>query len=160
MTQHGVASVIGSDGTVVYDAQPAIAAQVDSIEGEHRVTVEESFDTFGEVDGFRKADEREMMTITISPKKAAAAGSLQNALAALKYPPVPCKVVFTPHASLETTAKELFGDPAASPAGNEYIYTGGARRTMLDRQKAALVIPCWKPKSSAKTVAQLLTAAA
>lgn len=162
MLQYGTATVAGADGTVAYDAEAALAAFTDSIESEQRVTVEELMDGFGELLGFRKSDERVYLT---------GSGSLQKTLVSLKFPPVPSKVTFTPNANLDLSSAiagaggqapaakgELYGDPALSPKANEYIYVGGARRTMV-RGQGALQLTCFRPKSSDLTVAQLLTVA-
>ena len=169
MQQYGTATVIGVDGTVAYEDEAAIAGFADSVETEHRVTVEDFMDSFGELLGFRKSDERIVLMLTIIPKVAAAAGSLQKTLAALKFPAVPSKVTFVTTQDLTDAiggaagqapaAKgELYGDPSASPKGNEYIYTGGARRTHV-RGQGALQLVVWRSKSSSLTVAQLLAVA-
>ena len=146
----------GIDGTMAITGS-AVACQLESIEGEHRVQVEEFMSGLGELIGFRKHDEREFVDITIVPKVAAASGSLDDALEALRYPTVPAKVAFT--SMLDTAAKELYGDSAASPKTNEYIYVGGARRTMVGRNQAALKLQAFRPKTSPLTIDQLLTEA-
>ena len=149
MKQYGTATVYGIDGTIQYDAETAIAAFPEAIEGEQRVQIEEFLDGYGELIGFRKFDEREYADVTIIPKKIAGTGSLDAAKAALAYPACPCKVTL---ASLpDSTATDI-------DHNGEYIYVGGARRTMV-RGAAALRITVFKPKSSALTVDQLITEA-
>lgn len=170
MTQYGTASVVGADGTITYDGSTAIAAFANNIEQEQRVQIEEFMDGFGELLGFRKADEREYMTLTLIPKAVIAAGGTSaknDALLAMKYPSVPSLIYFTPNSVIEiASTKDLFGNPAGTPAAgsefaNQWIYVGGARRTFAQGAggQAALQLVGFKAKSSPLTAAQLVTVA-
>ena len=159
MTQYGTATVRGADGSVTYNGTtPAIAALSDAVEVEDRANVEELLNGQGELIGFSKRDVREYATITLM----AAGSTLNAAKQALKFPPIPSVIYFTPNAEIESTAKELFGDPAATPAAgsefaNRWIYVGGGRRSM-SQGVATLQLTCFKAKTSPKTAAELTTA--
>lgn len=151
MTQYGTASVYGVDGTVTISGS-ALAAFVDSFEGEHDVQIDEFMSGFGELIGFRKHDERERVDLIIVPKKTAASGSLNDALKALAYPASPVKVTLTNVPDTDTA-----GGHSANEIGHntDYIYTRGARRTMVEG-RAALRMPIFRPKTSPLTVDQLV----
>jgi hypothetical protein len=149
---YGTASVAGADGDITINGA-AIAAFPDSVEEEQRASIEEFLDGYGELIGFRKSDEREYCDVTIIPKSPAAAGSLDAALKALKYPTVPSKVTLVLRP--EATTFDLNGNPATA-VNTEYVYTGGARRTRV-RGQAALRLTCFKPKTSPLNVTQLVT---
>lgn len=155
MTQLGTASVWGVDGTVAYDGAAAIAGFVESAEGEDQAQFDEFISGVGELLGWRKCNAREIYDLTIVPKKAAAAGSLNDALKALAYPPSPCKVTIAGMADTDTV-----GSHAANEIGHngDYIYLTGARRTFV-RGQAAIRMRIMRPKTSPLTVAQLLTVA-
>jgi hypothetical protein len=152
-TMYGTASVYNVDGDIQINGATAIAAFPDSIEEEQRAQIEEFMDGYNELIGLRKSDEREYCDVTIIAKKPAGAGSIDSAIAAMKFPPVPARISLTLRP--ESTAFDLNGNPATA-ANIDYIYTGGARRTRV-RGQAALRLTCFKPKSSPLTVPQLLT---
>src|SRR4051812_19354292 len=97
MNQYGTASVYSVDGTIQYNGASAIAAFPESVEGEQRVQIEEFMSGIGELIGFKKADQREYLDLTIVPKRTATGtGDIDAALGALAYPTVPSKITFTP----------------------------------------------------------------
>ena len=150
MKMYGTASVYGVDGTCAIDGAAAIAAKPESVEGTDQATVEESLDGNGELDGFNIRDNREVINLTLMPKKAAGTGSLNDAKLALVYPPIPAKITLAGFITTSgTDALEINGD---------YIYTGGAQRSVL-RGNAVLRLTCFKPITSGKTVTELLTEA-
>jgi hypothetical protein len=155
MQQFGTASVYGIDGTAAYDGGLAIAAFVSGYAGEDQMKVDEFMSGLGEFIGARTYDQREFLDLTLTPKKTAAAGSLNDALKALKYPPKPAKVTV---AGLPDT--DTAGGHSANEIGHngDYMYWGGARRTMHQGQ-AALQIRVWRSLTSPLTTAQLLTVA-
>lgn len=149
MTQYGTASVYGIDGTVQYDGATAIAAFPEEAELENPVKMDEFLDGLGEFIGGRVFDKREVCNLTLIPKKTAAAGSLDAALKALKFPAAPCKVTL---AALPDTGANDIGH------NGDYMYWGGGRRT-LHRGQAALRILVWRSTTSPLSTAQLLTQA-
>ena len=148
--------MVAVDGTVSIDGASAIATLLDSAEGEQRCNVEDFMDGNDDLIGMKFSDEREHVELVLFAKGGVGAGSLTAARQALRYPPVPARITFT--ATINGTTEAV--DAAAPNIGlnGDYIYSGGARRALV-KGRAALRIPCWKPKSSPMTVAQLLTLA-
>jgi hypothetical protein len=155
MQQFGTASVYGIDGTAAYDGGLAVAAFVSGYAGESQSKVDEFISGTGEFIGSRAYDKREYLDLTLTPRKTAALGSLNDALKALAYPPTPAKVVLTNLPDTDTA-----GGHAANEIGHngDYMYYGGARRTMHQGQ-AALQVRVWRSLTSPLTTAQLLTLA-
>ncbi|ODU25078.1 MAG: hypothetical protein ABS95_01105 [Verrucomicrobia bacterium SCN 57-15] len=149
--QYGTASAYGVDGTLAVDAVEALlSAFPETVDGEHNATIEELMSGGkNNLIGFRVSNQREVVNITLVPKSTT---SEDDAISALKYPPVPCKIIFTPTPGIgDNTAHDLYGAASA-----EYIYVGGARRTQV-RGRAGLQITAFRPVDGELTVSQLLT---
>jgi len=148
MTYTGSATVKGVDGTVSF-AGVAVAAIPDSVEGEHTAELEEFKNGLNQLIGFSKSDERYSVDIVLFPKAAGTAA----ARGALTYPDVPSKVTL---AGLPESAA-----PDTVLLNGDYIYTGGAARSVV-RGQNALRLRCFRPLDlpAGVTITTLIAAAA
>ena len=137
MSQFGIASVYGVDGSIAYAGATAIYAIPDQIEQEQDAQFDEFKSGINQLLGWYKTDERMSATITLLPK----ADTIAHAVTSLVAPVGPCKVSIT--GVLNELAWDAVGADIRQVNG-DYIYVKGFTRTRV-RGQATIRLPIFRP---------------
>lgn len=145
MAVTGRATIYGGTSGTITHTGAAINVSVASYSDSDEAQVTENKDANGELIGFHTMDKRRRCTIEFYPN----AATLADAKAALKWPEIPSKV---------TLSGFLDTSPASLDIDGDWIYTGGASRTLSEGQ-ARYTLPLFKAKTSSYTATQLVAVA-